>query len=301
MSKFRAGFTGSPLDRADRLRSDVEGYLAVLNDWRGRVLGLDGLDPKIAQEGGLVWHSRAEVEEGVELILLGLHDEKPHFVPVVSGVGGAARAPAIWRALATLPAQDAAIYGTARSLIDWHNNHGFCGRCGHQTTLFRAGWGRKCGNCDTEHFPRTDPVVIMLAEFEGKVLVGRQSRFPAGNYSALAGFLEPGESIEEAVRRELFEESGITTGAVRYVTSQPWPFGGSQLMMACVADALDDKITLDTNELEDAMWVTREEAIAALNDDAGKRFSAPPPFAIAHTLLAAWVNGLEPIYPSTNA
>jgi NAD+ diphosphatase len=136
----------------------------------------------------------------------------------------------------------------------------------------------------------TDPVVIMLAEFEGKALVGRQSRFPAGNYSALAGFLEPGESIEEAVRRELFEESGIRTGAVRYVTSQPWPFGGSQLMMACIADALSDVITLDTNELEDAMWVTKDEARAALADAPDKRFGAPPPFAIAHTLLKAWVD-----------
>ena len=156
--------------------------------------------------------------------------------------------------------------------------------------MFRAGWGRKCDGCNTEHFPRTDPVVIMLAEFEGKALVGRQSRFPPGNYSALAGFLEPGESIEEAVRRELMEESGIPTGAVRYVTSQPWPFG-SQLMIACVADALDDIITLDTNELEDAMWVTRSDARAALAGDADAPFKAPPPFAIAHTLLRSWAEG----------
>jgi NAD+ diphosphatase len=286
---MKPGFTGSPLDRADRLRNDAEGFNAVLNDWRARVLGLDGLDPIIASEGGLVWHSMAEVAVDVELILLGLHNDKPHFVPLVQGAGGAPRSPAIWRALSLLPAEDAAIYGTARSLIDWHNGHRFCGRCGNGTVLFRAGWGRKCNTCNTEHFPRTDPVVIMLAEYEGRALVGRQSRFPPGNYSALAGFLEPGESIEEAVRRELHEESGIRVGAVRYVTSQPWPFGGSQLMIACIADAEDDKITLDTNELEDAKWVTREEAIAALADAPDKTFSAPPPFAIAHTLLKAWV------------
>jgi NAD+ diphosphatase len=291
MSGHRPGFTGSPLDRADRLRTDADGYAAVLNDWRGRVLALDGLDPKIASEGGLVWHSMADVAEGAELVLLGLDGEKPHFVALSKGEGGFPRSPAVWRALSLLPAEDAAIYGTARSLIDWHNSHQHCGRCGTITALFRAGWGRKCGACNTEHFPRTDPVVIMLAEYEGKALIGRQSRFPAGNYSALAGFLEPGESIEEAVRREMFEEAGIATGAVRYITSQPWPFGGSQLMIACVTDALDDAITLDTNELEDAMWVTRDEARAALAGADDRRFNAPPPFAIAHSLLKAWVEG----------
>jgi NAD+ diphosphatase len=130
----------------------------------------------------------------------------------------------------------------------------------------------------------------MLAEHEGKALVGRQSRFPPGNYSALAGFLEPGESIEEAVRRELHEEAGVTTGAVRYVTSQPWPFGGSQLMIACVAETLDPTISLDTDELEDAMWVTRADALAALAGEKGASFRAPPPFAIAHTLLRHWAN-----------
>jgi NAD+ diphosphatase len=283
------GFTGSPLDRADRLRNDVEGFNAALNDWRARVLGLDGLDPVVASEGGLKWLSMAEVDVSVELILLGLADGKPHFVPLVEGAGGMARSPAIWRALSMLPAEDAAIYGTARSLLDWHNAHKHCGRCGGTTKLFRAGWGRQCAACNAEHFPRTDPVVIMLAEYEGKALVGRQAAWPQGNYSALAGFLEPGESIEEAVRREIHEESGVECGAVRYITSQPWPFGGSQLMIACVADAKGDAITLDTNELEDAMWVTKEEARAALEGAADKRFSAPPPFAIAHTLLRRWV------------
>jgi NAD+ diphosphatase len=283
------GFTGSPLDRADRLRNDVEGYAAILNDWRARVLGLDGLDPVVASEGGLKWSSLAEVAAETELILLGLADGKPHFVPLVEGAGGMARSPAVWRALSMLPAEDAAIYGTARSLIDWHNTHRFCGRCGGSTKLFRAGWGRKCDSCGTDHFPRTDPVVIMIAEYEGKGLLGRQAAWPKGNYSALAGFLEPGESIEEAVRREIEEESGVLCGAVRYITSQPWPFGGSQLMIACVAEATGDAITLDTNELEDAIWVTKDEARAALSDAPDKRFSAPPPFAIAHTLLRRWV------------
>ena len=284
------GFTGSPLDRADRVRNDAEAYGLLLGDWRARVLGLDGLDPVLASEGGLSWQSLADIAEDAELILLGLAEGKPHFVPLVDATGDAFRSPAIWRALSVLAPADAAIYGTARSLIEWHNAHKYCGKCGHGTVLFRAGWGRKCGDCGTEHFPRTDPVVIMLAEFEGKALLGRQSRFPPGNYSALAGFLEPGESIDEAVRREIWEESGVTCGIVRYITSQPWPFGGSQLMIACIADAEGDEITLDTTELEDAMWVTREQARAALDNAPDKDFNAPPPFAIAHSLLRHWVD-----------
>jgi NAD+ diphosphatase len=285
------GFTGSPLDRADRLRSDAEGFNTALNDWRARVLTLDGLNPVVSNEGGLQWHSMADVAAGADLILLGIADGKPHFVPLTQATGGSPRSPAIWRALSMLPAQDAAIYGMARSVIDWHNNNGFCGKCSGATKIFRAGWGRQCISCNTEHYPRTDPVVIMIPQYEGKALLGRQAAWPKGNYSALAGFLEPGESIEEAVRREVWEESGVTCGAVRYITSQPWPFSGSQLMIACVADAQGDALTLDTNELEDAMWVTRDEVRAALADAPDKRFSAPPPFAIAHTLLRRWAEG----------
>lgn len=285
-------FTGSPLDRVDHIRGDVAAYQALVSDWRGRLLVLDGLDPQMTPDGSLVWDSMAGVHGDAELILLGLRDDKPHFAMVVAQDGPVImRSPAMFRALSFLPAEDAAIYGTALSLVTWHNYQRFCGRCGGATMLFRAGWGRKCGSCNTDHFPRTDPVVIMLAEFEGKALVGRQSRFPPGNYSALAGFLEPGESIEEAVRRELFEESGIPTGRVRYVASQPWPFGGSQLMIACIAEAGHDRITLDINELEDAMWVTRAEAQAAMAGDPDARFKAPPPFAIAHSLMKAWLDG----------
>jgi NAD+ diphosphatase len=140
-----------------------------------------------------------------------------------------------------------------------------------------------------EHFPRVDPVAIMLAEHEGRVLVGRQPRYPPGRYSALAGFIEPGESIEEAVARELMEEAGVAVGEVRYLASQPWPFPGS-LMIGCVAAASDDRITLDRNELEDAMWVDRAGVAAALAGEADAPFQAPPHFAIAHTLLRMWVD-----------
>lgn len=290
MSSHKPGFTGSPLDRADRLRNDKEGFNAALNNWRARLLNLVGHDPLLSAEGELVWGNMADAPMDAEFILLGLIEERPHFVQLVEAEpGGPMRSPAVWQALSLLSTDQAAIYGTARSLLEWHNNHKFCGRCGGDTKLFRAGWGRTCTACNTEHFPRTDPVVIMLAEYEGKALIGRQSRFPAGNYSALAGFLEPGESVEEAVRRELNEEAGITTGAVRYITSQPWPFGGSQLMIACIAETIDPTITLDTNELEDAMWVTRDEVAAALANPDTARFRPPPSFAIAHTLLRAWL------------
>ncbi|MDB5713924.1 MAG: diphosphatase [Sphingomonadales bacterium] len=284
------GFTGSPLDRVDHIRSDPEGYTALRYDWRARLLALDGLEPQLSDDGELVWTTLADVHEECEVVLLGIADSKPHFITVSPHATGAQmRSPSMQRLLNTLPGGQAAIFGTAHSLITWHNTHRFCPRCGSTTTIFRAGWGRKCDRCGTEHFPRTDPVVIMLAEYEGKVLVGRQSRFPPGNYSALAGFLEPGESIEEAVRRELMEESGVPTGPVRYIASQPWPFGGSQLMIACVAEALDDTITLDTHELEDAMWVTRDDVRAALNGEPEARFKAPPTFAIANSLLTAWL------------
>ncbi len=289
MSRHNPGFTGSPLDRADRVRNDIEAFNALLNDWRGRLLGLSGLDPLLTSDGDLVWHSMADAPQDGEFILLGLADDKPHFTMVVDANAGPMRTPATFQALSLMAGDQAAIYGAARSLIDWHNNHRYCPRCGGVTKLFRAGWGRRCLACNAEHFPRTDPVVIMLAEHEDKVLLGRQASWPEGNYSALAGFLEPGESIEEAVRREIEEESGVKTGTVRYVTSQPWPFGGSQLMMACIAEAHDTAITLDTNELEDAIWVTRAEAAAVLAGESGGRFKCPPPFAIAHTLLKAWV------------
>ncbi len=291
MTLVSPGFTGSRLDRVDAVRNDVEAYAALRGDWRGRLLALDGLGPRFSDEGTLVWVSMAEAPDQAELILLGMMDDRPHFAAVVEVAAAPLfRSPALWQALNSLTADDAAIFGTAHSLILWHNTHRFCPGCGSTTTLFRAGWGRKCDRCGTEHFPRTDPVVIMLAERGGKALLGRQSRFPPGNYSALAGFLEPGESVEEAVRREIMEEAGVSIGAVRYVASQPWPFGGSQLMIGCIAEALDDTITLDPKELEDAIWVSREEARAALNGAEGRRFNAPPPFAIAHTLMAWWVD-----------
>jgi NAD+ diphosphatase len=189
--------------------------------------------------------------------------------------------------LEQMHAEDAALWGIARSLINWHNRNGFCGHCGAATAPIRAGWGRQCGGCGTEHFPRVDPVVIMLAEHDGCVLLGRQPRFPPRRFSALAGFVEPGESIEEAVARELKEEAGIVTTEVRYISSQPWPFPG-QLMIGCIARAESQRIRLDPAELDDAIWVDRGGVRAALTGEAEAPFIPPPPFAIAHSLLAHW-------------
>ena len=287
------GFTGSPLDRADAVRGDPEAYAAARGDWRARLLVFDADEPQVSPEGRLSWTSLADTPADADVVLLGFAEGRPHFAAIVPQESPAImRSPAMWRALGMLAAQDAATLGAAISLNAWHNAHPFCARCGSTTHLFRAGWGRKCDAHGHEHFPRTDPVVIMLAEFEGRALVGRQARFPPGNYSALAGFLEPGESIEEAVRREIMEEAGVPTGAVRYVASQPWPFGGAQLMIACIAEAHGDTIVLDEKELEAAMWVTGDEVRAALAGDPAARFKTPPPFAIAHSLLTAWV-GVE--------
>jgi NAD+ diphosphatase len=180
-----------------------------------------------------------------------------------------------------------ATYGTARSLIDWHGRHRFCGKCGGATVAHRAGWGRRCSVCAAEHFPRVDPVVIMLAEHGDRALLGRQASWPPGRYSALAGFLEPGETVEEAVARELFEEAGVRATRVRYVTSQAWPFP-AQLMLACIAEVQSDALTIATDELEDALWLSRNEVRAALADAPQARFRLPPAYAVAYSLLQHW-------------
>ncbi len=282
------GFTGGTLDRADRLRHDDAALAAAMADRRARLLVLGaGYQPSITDNGRLGWTTLADAPAEAELVLLGLDGESSRFAAITGEAGGAPfRSPALLGALDAMLPGEAATWAAARAVLDWHARHRFCANCGSATAVFRAGWGRRCPSCATEHFPRTDPVVIMLAEHDGRALVGRQRSWPAGRYSALAGFLEPGESIEEAVRREVLEEAGVRCGAVRYLASQPWPFP-SQLMIACVAEAEGDAITLDANELEHAIWVTRDEVLAALAGD-GARFIAPPRYAIAHTLLQAW-------------
>lgn len=284
------GFTGAWLDRADQWRADAAALQAAKADPRARCLAMDGVDFIPADgSGGLLWEA-IDPADSRELLLLG-RDERGigYFVREAGRRRGVdARSRTIMRLLPMLSAQDLALYGGARSLVDWHARHGFCADCGAPTKIFRAGWGRKCDSCQAEHFPRVDPVVIMLAEYDGMALLARQPGFPPGFFSALAGFVEPGESLEEAVARELFEEAGIKVRDVRYIASQPWPFPSS-LMMACGAEALSAEIILDETELEAAMWVCKDEVRAALAGDMDASFVAPPPMAIARHLLHHWV------------
>jgi NAD+ diphosphatase len=283
------GFTGAGIDRADQLRIDEAALCALVARAEARLLQLAELDPVLDGEGRLVWSA---VEARTDLIFLGLDGGAPLFAPLVAAAEPGRRAWSVLRLLALMSPRDAAIWGAARSLNEWHARHGFCGICGAPTLSFRAGWGRRCAGCGAEHFPRVDPVVIMLAEHDGRVLVARQPQYPPGRYSALAGFVEPGESIEEAVARELMEEAGVAARDIGYVASQPWPFPGS-LMIACLARAQSDTLALDRTELEDAVWVDRAGVEAALAGEPGAPFLAPPPFAIAHTLLERWLDEME--------
>ncbi|HYJ31333.1 MAG TPA: NAD(+) diphosphatase [Allosphingosinicella sp.] len=284
----RPGFTGCALDRADHLRLDPERVAVLAGAEDARLLRLAGLDPVLGDDGRLMWD--APGAGPAELIFLGLDGGAAVFAPLVRLEGPPSNPRAMFHILEAMAPEEAALWGTARSLSEWHARQLFCGACGARTAAFRAGWGRRCGGCGAEHFPRVDPVVIMLAEHEGRVLLGRQHHYPPGRYSALAGFVEPGESVEEAVARELAEEAGIAASDVRYVASQPWPFPGS-LMIACIASAAGDALTLDTNELEDAFWADRDGVAAALAGAEGAPFTAPPRFAIARTLLERWLAG----------
>ena len=294
-------FAGARIDRADHIRSDPDA-LAALMDWRARLLRLDGIDPVIDPDGGLEWGTLADAPDGAELVFLGLAAEESGntkgcfaAVPPVGDQRPAFANPRLWQAMTALSPGDLATYGGARSLVDWHARHRFCARCGQATKPGKGGWQRSCTNeaCKAEHFPRVDPVTIMLVEHSGRLLLGRQPRFPPRRFSALAGFVEPGETIEEAVAREVHEEAGIRVNTVTYVASQPWPFP-SQLMIGCHSLASDDTITIDTTELDEARWFTREEvayAMQAVETGAeGGAFIAPPRHAVAHHLLRWWLD-----------
>jgi NAD+ diphosphatase len=295
MSAATIAFAGSRLDRADNVRSDPE-RLAALTNWRARLLLLDGLDPVISEAGALSWGTLGDAYPDSELIFLGIDGDRGCFAQVPPDLHGstAPANPGLWQAMATLDASDLATYGGARSLVDWHARHRFCPRCGQPTRLVKGGWQRTCRNdaCKAEHFPRVDPVTIMLVEHQDRLLLGRQPRFPPGSYSALAGFIEPGEAIEEAVAREVLEESGVRVRDVTYIISQPWPFPSS-LMIGCHSYTDDPTIIIDETELEDARWFTRaevEDAVRAIaRGEGGQAFRAPPRTAVANHLLRWWV------------
>jgi len=297
-------FAGNPLDRAgDRrndpswlaeMEADPEALAMVL--WEGRpLLEAHPEGPRLAWVA--LPHARDLVPD--RSLFLGLWKTAPVFAvefvgtndPATGPVAGLGAFTEMREAAAILSGVEAAMAGTAKSLFDWRRRHGFCAMCGQESANACGGWKRICPACGSEHFPRVDPVTIMLPIYSGGpepiCLLGRQAAWPAGRMSALAGFIEPGESIEEGCAREILEESGLTVTAVRYHSSQPWPFP-SQLMIGLIAEVTDDQATPDQTELEEVAWLTRSEAADVL---AGRHpaIKAPPPFAIAHTLLKAWV------------
>ena len=280
-------FTGSRLDRADHVRADPDRLAGYMN-WKARVLALDGLMPSLDDTNRLAWGTLADVPEDAELCFLGLDEGKACFAAVPPRGDATPRManPQLWSLMATLQPDDLALYGGARSLTDWHARHRFCAQCGGDTKLAKGGWQRDCTNCGASHFPRTDPVTIMLVEHEGRLMLGRGLGWPEGRFSALAGFVEPGESIEEGVAREVLEEAGVRVRDVTYVASQPWPFP-SQLMIGCHSHADSDELTIDETEMAEINFYTRDEVQAALSGDGP--FVAPPPHAIAHYLMQWWI------------
>jgi NAD+ diphosphatase len=297
-------FAGNPLDRAGELRNDAEWLAERAADpealalvlWEGRPLLEAGEEPRLA------WLPMAQARAVVpdRELFLGLWKGAPVFAVEVEGsvdptagpLRGVGQFHEMREAAALLPGPAAAMAGTARSLFDWRRRHGFCAACGTMTVDACGGWKRVCEACGTEHFPRVDPVTIMLPVYRGgdepRCLLGRQASWPEGRMSALAGFLEPGETIEEACAREVAEEAALTITAVRYHSSQPWPFPG-QLMIGLICEVDSEYARPDQTELEAVAWLTRAEAAAVL---AGTHpeIKAPAKIAIARTLLQAWVD-----------
>jgi len=300
-------FAGNPLDRASERRRDSEWIRSLLAHPASRMLPLRDLKPATRGEASLsldwqpveAWSEA--IENGATLVFLGLDEGRAHFAIDASGVepGFAEPAEALdVRSLAPLlPATEAAILAEARSLIDWHARHGFCAQCGSPTRVTAAGWVRRCPECKASHYPRSDPVTIMLTIRGERALLGRNRRRPGNRFSCLAGYMEPGETMEESVRREVHEESGIRVGRVRYLACQPWPFPSS-LMMGFLCEGLTEEITVDPEELAEARWFSRDEirgmvARAATGPDDPTQLSLPGPVAIAHHLCRRWSYGLD--------
>ena len=298
-------FTGSGLDRAAARRGDADWHkgAVVLPVWRGKIclegerlvrlapghpalrdagapmlLGFDGAQAVAAQDIS-AWEPASLSETSL------FFDPTEQVHPLIPG----ARFVELRGVMSGLSPVDGELAATARALTLWHATHRFCAACGQPSEPRQSGWQRVCPACNTPHFPRTDPVVIMLVARGDRVLLGRSHGWPEGMYSCLAGFIEPGETIEAAVRREVFEETCIRVGPVRYAASQPWPFPAS-LMLGMVGEAESDEITLDPVELEAAMWVTRDE-LAAMMAGTHPVLKAPRKGAIAQWLLSGWLDG----------
>jgi len=304
-------FAGNPLDRVSERRRDAGWIASLLEEPTTRVIPLTDLKPPIRNGGemALDWQPvsqwRDVIATGATLVLLGIAEGRAHFA-VDATDADLAPDPATEnidvRTLAPLIAgAEAAILAEARSVVDWHARHRFCAQCGTPSAVAAGGWTRHCPRCKAHHFPRVDPVVIMLAVRGERALLGRGRRRPGARFSCLAGFMEPGETLEDAVRREVREESGIRCGRVRYLASQPWPFP-STLMMGFLAEALTEEITVDPEELVEARWFARDEirdmvarAAAGDPDPATTVQSLPGPVAIAHQICRRWATGVDSV------
>jgi NAD+ diphosphatase len=289
-------FSGSPLDRAETLRRDPAAVAALSHRPDARWLVFDAkLRPAMlgpGGAGGIAWS--AQQPAGAEPVLLGLApDGAPRFAAQGDPPSGSEAVDARSAAMAA-PGPDLGIIAHARALLDWHATHRFCANCGAPTEPVRGGANRRCAGCRTEHYPRVNPVVIMLVIHppSSRALLARGPHMPAGFLSALAGFMEPGETIEEAVGRETFEEVGVKIGRVVYHSSQPWPFQ-SNLMIGCFAEALTEDLRVDPDEIEEACWVTREELGRAFAGSGS--FRLPPPLAIANQLTRAYFGACETV------
>jgi NAD+ diphosphatase len=298
-------FAGNPLDRGDVQRRDQQWLEAQASNPQSRFLPLWQLNVLIhsASETRLGWLNPAEVARltiDVPPVFLGLLEGIAHFAIDISQLGDARHELNLdegWRfeeartAATQLSPVETGILAQSRAQLDWHRRHQFCSVCGQRTVQGRGGHVRQCPACKAEHFPRTDPVAIMVVSDGEQCLLGqsrgRLSR--TGMYSALAGFIDQGESIEEAVRREVREEAGIAVGQVRYHSSQPWPFPSS-LMIGCHAKALTTDIHKDDEEMTDVRWFSRDEVLLALKGE-HPHLHVPAPIAIAHHLIKAWAEG----------
>ena len=275
-------YLGNPLDRCANQRSDEAWLTRLLHQPSTQHIHMSS-DKTFIRDGKL---QTFETANAPECILLGVDT---HGIGWFASPAQANENLMDLRSLAvagTLPQGELAILAQARSLLHWHERHGFCANCGVKTEMRDAGYRRHCAACATDHFPRTDPVIIIAVRHKTRMLLGRQSAWPEGMYSTLAGFMEPGETIEEAARREVSEETGIQVGDIKFHANQPWPFPSS-LMIGLIGEALTDDVVVDPKELETARWFERDEVQSMLDKNHPLGLNAPLPLAIAHHLIRA--------------